>query len=84
MNQALTVFGLLVDQRAERAPEVQEVITRYGEDIIARMGVPDPSKEKGLIILVYKGESTSVGRFYEELVNISGVKVQMMNFAQEI
>ncbi|HYH04025.1 MAG TPA: hypothetical protein VEC37_13060 [Bacillota bacterium] len=84
MNEALTVIGVLVDHRADRAPGVQEVITRYGEDIIARMGVPSPSKEKGLITLVFKGETTAAQQFYRELGEISGVAVEMLHFDQEI
>lgn len=84
MNEGLTVFGVLVDNRADRAPGVQEVITRYGEDIIARMGVPSPSKERGLITLVFKGEVPAAQSLYRELEAINGVDVQMLHFSQEI
>jgi putative iron-only hydrogenase system regulator len=78
----LTVFGIMVDQRDQNAPDMQEVITKYGRDIIGRMGVPSPSKEQGLITLIYEGESKNVTVFRKELEDISGVTVQTMTFTQ--
>jgi putative iron-only hydrogenase system regulator len=80
MSETMTVIGIVVDERARRAPRVQEVITRYGEDIICRMGVPSPSKENGLITLVFKGETGTAERFYHELEGIGGIDAQMMRF----
>lgn len=84
MKEPLTILGLMVDHRADRAPGLQEVITRYGQDIVGRMGLPSPSKEKGLITLVFKGEKSAAQDFYKELEAISGVDVQMMHFTQEM
>ncbi|HBF39525.1 MAG TPA: hypothetical protein DDW50_19675 [Firmicutes bacterium] len=82
MATGLTVFGIMVDQRDQNAPDMQEVITKYGRDIIGRMGVPSPSKEQGLITLIYEGESKNVTVFRKELEDISGVTVQTMTFTQ--
>lgn len=82
MANPINILGILVDDRAEVAPELQEVITRYGSDIICRMGVPSPSKKKGLITLVFEGELTQLGNFREELSGIPGVLVQTMSFPQ--
>jgi putative iron-only hydrogenase system regulator len=81
MAEPLTIIGIMVDRRAEHAPEVQEVITRHGEDIVCRMGVPSPSKEKGLITVVYKGDSSGAEHFYNQLEDISGVDVRMVRFS---
>jgi putative iron-only hydrogenase system regulator len=80
MADPLTIIGIQVDHRAKRAPEVQEVITRYGEEIVCRMGVPSHSKEKGLITLIYKGDASGAECFYNQLEEISGVDVQMIRF----
>ncbi|HBE77465.1 MAG TPA: hypothetical protein DDW65_06725 [Firmicutes bacterium] len=82
MAVPLTVFGIMVDNRGEKAPEMQEVITKYGRDIIGRMGVPSPSKEQGLITLVYEGESQQATVFRKELEDIAGITVQTMSFVQ--
>jgi putative iron-only hydrogenase system regulator len=82
MSETMTVIGIVVDGRTERAPQVQEVITRYGTDIVCRMGVPSPSKENGLITLVFKGEAATAKQFYDELEELSGVDAQIMRFGQ--
>jgi putative iron-only hydrogenase system regulator len=82
MNPSLTVFGIMVENRDENAPDMQEVITKYGRNIIGRMGVPSPSKEKGLITLIYEGASEKATVFRKELEDISGITVQTMAFTQ--
>ncbi|MGD8400312.1 MAG: hypothetical protein PVH64_05170 [Bacillota bacterium] len=81
MKKTLSVVGIAVDQRARRAPEVQEIITRYGSDIIGRMGVPSSDKQKGLITLVFDGPETSAAQFYDELQTITDLEVQVMRFS---
>jgi putative iron-only hydrogenase system regulator len=81
MEEPLTIIGIMVDHREKRAPEVQEVITRHGGEIVCRMGVPSPSKGKGLITLVYKGENAGAEHFYNQLEEITGVDVRMVRFS---
>ena len=82
MSAGLTVLGIMVDHRDQNAPDMQEVITKYGRDIIGRMGVPSPSKEQGLITLIYEGDSKDATVFRKELEDISGITVQTMTFTQ--
>ena len=77
----LTVFGIMVDNRDENAPDMQEVITKFGRDIIGRMGIPSPSKEQGLITLVFEGDPKQATVFRKELEDISGITVQTMSFS---
>lgn len=80
MAESMTVLGIMIDQRAWKAPHVQEIITRHGDRILCRMGIPTPSKENGLITLVVEGEQNHARLFCEELQTIEGVQVQMMSF----
>ncbi|HEX3048316.1 MAG TPA: hypothetical protein VHY08_26425 [Bacillota bacterium] len=82
MADPINILGIMVDNRADVAPELQEVITRYGSDIICRMGVPSPSKKKGLITLIFEGELAEVVSFREELSALPGVLVQTISFPQ--
>lgn len=82
MTAPLTVFGILVNHREEIAPEMQEVITKHGGNIICRMGVPSPSKGNGLITLIYEGELKQVDGFQKELEELSGITVKTMSFPQ--
>lgn len=82
MSTSLTVFGIMLDDRGRNAPDVQEVITRYGSEIIGRMGVPSPSKRKGFITLLFEGELTQAEAFRKELEEVEGTTVQTMSFGQ--
>jgi putative iron-only hydrogenase system regulator len=81
LTASLTVFGIMVDNRDEKAPDMQEVITKYGRDIIGRMGIPSPSKEQGMITLIFEGDSKKATVFRKELEDISGITVQTMSFS---
>ncbi|HEX7714237.1 MAG TPA: hypothetical protein VF531_09450 [Bacillota bacterium] len=82
VSNSLTVFGIMLDDRGQNAPDVQEVITRHGSEIIGRMGVPSPSKKKGFITLLFEGELTQVEAFRKEIEEIDGATVQTMSFPQ--
>lgn len=80
MAEPLTVLGIMVDHRDRKAPQIQEIITKYGDRILCRMGIPSPSKENGLITLILEGDLPHADGFCEELRNVDGIQVQMMSF----
>ena len=82
MTKQLSLVGLLVDDRGEMAPQVQEIITQYGTEIIGRFGVPSPSKEMGLITLVMETESGQIEELRSQLTSIEGVEVQVASFLE--
>ena len=81
MVAPLTILGIMVADRAEKAPEVQETITKFGSEIIGRMGVPGLHKEQGLITLVMEADLEKVAQFRQALSEIPGTQVQTMSFA---
>lgn len=84
MKKVLSIVGVLVDERGERAPRVQEVITQFGSEIVGRFGVPSPSKEKGLITLTMEAEKSEVDQMVKELKAIDGVEVETMEFKNQV
>ncbi|HOP75790.1 MAG TPA: hypothetical protein PLC07_12195 [Bacillota bacterium] len=82
MAEPLSIIGILVERRAQHAPDLQEIITKHGENILCRMGIPSPSKENGLITLVYKGDLKQAEDFQHELEAMPGVHIQRMSFLQ--
>ncbi|MEG6616014.1 TM1266 family iron-only hydrogenase system putative regulator [Peptococcaceae bacterium 1198_IL3148] len=80
MERNIAIFGLIVDERASRAPEVQQVLTRYGAQILSRSGVPAPSKNRGIITLTMEASEQEREEMHQELQQISGVQVRSMNF----
>lgn len=82
MATPLSIMGILVDDRADVAPEVQKVITGFGSEILCRMGIPGPKKEKGLITLVIESDLEKLTAFRRELEAIPGLSVQTLSFPQ--
>lgn len=82
MTTPLSIMGILVNDRADAAPEVQEVITKFGSEILCRMGIPGPKKERGLITLVIESDLEKLMSFRRELESIEGLTVQTLSFPQ--
>lgn len=82
MATPLSIMGILVQERAAVAPEVQEIITKHGHEILCRMGIPGPQKENGLITLVVESEMEDLMKFRHELEEIPGLTVQTLSFPQ--
>ncbi len=68
----LAVIGILLRNRRKQAPEVQEVLTKYGDLILARSGVHDPERERGLITLTVEGSEEEITALQRELEDVSG------------
>lgn len=71
--QDLGIVGIVVENRADRADEVQNIITQYGDAIISRMGVPSPDRYQGIITIAMEADRARVSEFINELELIEGV-----------
>jgi putative iron-only hydrogenase system regulator len=76
--ERLTIMGLRLDHRKDIAPKVQEVLTKYGDKIMCRMGLPDSEKQEGIITLYMKTSPKETEEFSKELEAIEGVSVSHM------
>lgn len=75
--KTLSIMGILVDKREKSAPKVQEVLTKYGDSILCRVGVHDPGEEQhGLITLNVRDKSERIQELMGELQNLDGVSVK--------
>lgn len=80
----IKIMIIKVSPRKEIAPEVQKVLTNFGELIKARLGLHnvdcDSSSSTGIIILHLKGEeehNQEVQTLKDELETLNGVTVQL-------
>jgi len=73
-------MGVLLKNRREQAPEGQEVLTKYGDLILARGGVHDPARDRGLIALMVEGGEEEVDALAQELEDVTGVDVSTAFF----
>ena len=76
------VVAVKVDQRTDNAVRVQEVLTRHGCLIRARLGLHETSKDYcanfGLIILHCCGSAEEVASLVGDLNGISGVTAKSL------
>ena len=71
------IISIMVESRIKEIPDVQKILTAYGENIISRLGLHSIGKNKnGLIIVVYDGKN--VEEFIDELKKIENISVKNM------
>lgn len=76
MVGSIGIVAMRVDGRSEHAPELQEVLTRYGSVILCRHGIPSPDRETGIITLTCECDGAQMDRMSSELGSVPGVTVK--------
>ncbi len=69
------IVSIKTEKRQKEVPEIQQILTEYGESIETRLGVHTKEKQ-GLIIVVYSEKN--VEEFIEKLNSIGTVTVNFM------
>ncbi|MCR4427310.1 MAG: hypothetical protein NUW23_14195 [Firmicutes bacterium] len=72
------IMAVQVGRRSEHGPEVQEVLTRYGCLVEARLGLNRNCEDKGLILLQLTGDDSDIERLGQSLSAIDDVSVKSM------
>lgn len=71
------LMGIVIENRKETAPEVQKILTEYGDIIRMRMGFhEDTENNEGFIILTLKDDDKQIEKFVDELKKINQVRVK--------
>lgn len=76
MKRDICIVGILVDERACHAPEVQQVLTRHGSRILSRNGIPDPGRQRGIITLTMQACDEERQSLENDLGRIHGISVK--------
>ncbi len=76
MDNRLGFIGIIVEKREDSAEKVNELLTQYGDIIIARMGIPYKEKDCNVITLVVDTNSDILGALTGQLGNINGVSIK--------
>jgi hypothetical protein len=79
-----TVLGIMIANRMENAPQVQQVLTKFGCNIKTRLGLHEVNEQmcatSGLILLELFGDPKSALELESQLRAIQGIQVQKMLF----
>lgn len=77
------IVSITIEERKNKVPEVQKVLTEFGKDIISRLGIHNIGKNKnGLIIIVYGGKD--IQDFLQKLSNIDDIEVKSMEIMEKL
>ncbi len=72
----IAVIGIVIERNRNAAKEVNEILSTYGDNIIGRMGVPNPEKEVYVISVIFKGTNESISAMTGRLGRVVGVNVK--------
>jgi hypothetical protein len=79
-----TVLGILINNRVQNAPQVQQILTEFGCSIKTRLGLHEVNENlcssSGLLILELFGDEKASLELERQLRAIRGIQVQKMIF----
>jgi hypothetical protein len=80
----ITVLGILINNRVQNAPQVQQILTEFGCSIKTRLGLHEVNENlcssSGLLILELFGDEKASLDLERQLRAIPGIQVQNMIF----
>jgi putative iron-only hydrogenase system regulator len=77
MKKRLGFVGIIIEDRCKSAPRVNEILTEFGDIIIARMGLPYYYKKNRCIItLIVDATTDEFGALTGRLGLVDGVSVK--------
>jgi putative iron-only hydrogenase system regulator len=75
-QQAVGVVAIIVKRRATGAPEVNQVLTEFGDIILGRMGLPYAARDLNIITLIVDATTDQIGALTGKLGTIRDVTVK--------
>lgn len=75
MGKRLGVVGIVIEDRSV-APQVNKILSDYGEIIIGRMGLPNQVEKAAIISLIVNGTTDEIGAMTGKLGNLKQVTVK--------
>jgi len=75
-DKRLGFVGIIVENRKENAPKVNEILTAFGDRIVARTGIPYEQRHCAVITLIVDATTDEIGTLTGQLGQIHGVTVK--------
>lgn len=76
MENRIGVVGIVIDERAEAAPQVNQILSQHGEIISGRLGLPYRERNLNVIALIVDGTTDEIGALTGKLGSVAGVHVK--------
>lgn len=76
MEKQIGVVVIIVKQRVQAAPQVNDILTRFGSIIVGRMGFPYEKRGLNIITLIVDGTTDQIGSLTGKLGQLKSVTVK--------
>lgn len=74
----LAEIAIVVPHREKSAASINDLLSQYGEFIIARMGVPHRQKQLNLISIVMEAPAEKIEELRTKLEQLNNIQVKMI------
>lgn len=74
----LAEIAIVISNREKSAGAVNDLLTQYGDYILARMGVPHRSRQMFIVSVVMEAPETKIASLSEELNQLGNVQIKTM------
>jgi putative iron-only hydrogenase system regulator len=76
MDKRLGFVGVIIEDRKNAAPVVNDILTEFGSIILGRMGIPHAKKDLNVIALIVDATTDEIGALTGRLGKVRGVSVK--------
>lgn len=76
MNKRVGFVGIIVDERKKAAHQVNDLLSEFGDIIVARVGLPYRERKCSVITLIVDATTDELGALTGKLGAIAGVSVK--------
>ena len=78
MEKRIGVIAVLVSNREEAVPDVNNLLSEFGNIVIGRLGVPYREKSVNVIALIVEGTTDDIGALTGKLGMLADVRTKSL------
>jgi putative iron-only hydrogenase system regulator len=76
VDNRIGVIGIVIEHREEVAAKLNDILSRHGDIIVGRMGIPYKERGLSVISLIVDGTTDEIGSLTGQLGALPGVNVK--------
>lgn len=79
MENKIAIIGIIV-KNIESVPELNKILSEYGQHIIGRMGIPHKEKEANIITIVIDAKQEIINNLSDKIKDLNGISNLKIKF----
>lgn len=76
MEKRLGFVGVIVEDRKQTADQINKLLSKHGDIVLARVGLPYKEKDCSVITLIVDATTDELGSLTGELGSVPGVSIK--------